>query len=724
MSTVRTPTRPCHASTEYDSWVPMKYRLVCGLVWVLTAAGCVFERAVENAVVPAEASAVPATNPQRFAQAYERLQREEYEPALTMFTDLATTYPQLLDYHLYYLGIIQARHDDAKAKPMFTRLLAEYPESVMSGEASLELGKILAHEGDYDAAISFLDRAAGAARTSTRYGGRLALAEVAEQRGDFSQAYRELMEVRRHGRGASAREARKSILRLRQRYRQLEPAGSELFDEVKLLLDERDYAAAALALERLQRESPTGIDPAAITRLEAETLLGRGRLEEGLAALWKVADDYPRTRAAPAALFRLASLLWNRDRDAAAMRAFEELRSRYPSDERVPDATYAIARIHDSAGREEEAIDAYAEVIRRFPRHDLTTESKWRIGWIHYRAARWDEATVAFADLAENNTGKRHEEGMYWRARAHENAGRTVRARGLYQQIVEPMKENPYAAYYSAWADARLRALGRRKRIAVPFASDGSQAIAPPATTEPVAPPTLPVFHVERWRELRAAGIDKLARLELAAVASQAPDDPAATRFLIDAYRSVDDFRQARAVANSSAVAAGLSARERRELLYPLGFWDEVTREAKTRRVDPIWVVSLMRQESMFDPTAISPVGARGLMQLMPATAERMAGEIGRNVRDEAELFEPELNVTLGTAYLRSLTDRFGKDTLTALAAYNGGENAAERWQRQFGMLARDEFVESITYRETRDYVKRVAGNYHVYRELYGARER
>src|SRR6185295_8250315 len=103
-------------------------------------------------------------------------------------------------------------------------------------------------------------------------------------------------------------------------------------------------------LERLQQASPPGVDPAEVARLEAETLLGRGRLEEGLAALWKVADDYPQSSAAPAALFRLASLLWNRDRDAAALRAFEELRSRYPRDSRAADALYAIARIDDSAG--------------------------------------------------------------------------------------------------------------------------------------------------------------------------------------------------------------------------------------------------------------------------------------------------------------------------------------------------------------------------------------
>lgn len=702
----------------------MKRRIVFCFVMLVTSASCAVERAAPEAVVPAVAkpsvSAVP--NPQRFALAYEQVRRRQYDPALAAFNELTVTYPQLMDYHLYYIGLIQARQGDrTDAQAKFTQLLAEYPQSVKVDEASLELGKILSQGGEYDAAMTFLERAAASDHAWVRHAGRLAVANVGEQRGEIDAAYRDYMALRRDAPGtATARDAKKAVARLRQRHPSLQPAGSALLDEAKLLLDERDYTAAALVLERLTKESPPGIDPAAVARLEAETLFGRGRLDQGLETLWRVADDYPRTSAAPAALFRLASLLWNRDRDAAALRAFGELRSRYPRDSRVPDATYAIARIHDSAGREQEALETYTEVVRRFPRHDLAAESKWRIGWIHYRAAHWDEATEAFADLAEDSRGKRHDEAMYWRARAHENAGRHERARELYRRIASDADDSPYAAYYAAWAKARLDLISRREPVAKPFAHAYDGSVAVPPVAEPSPPPSLPSFHVERWRELRAAGINELARHELARIAAGAPADEATTRFLIDAYRSVDDFRRARALAGRAGRAADLSARERRELLYPLGFWTEVSREATAYRVDPIWVVALMRQESMFDPGAVSPVGARGLMQLMPSTAERVAAEIGRTVDDESELTNPQLNITLGTAYLRSLNDRFGDDILKALAAYNGGETAVERWQRQFGALAPDEFVESITYRETRDYVKRVAGNYRVYRELYG----
>lgn len=668
-----------------------------------------------------------ATNPERFAQAYGWLRQAQYERALAAFTRLITSYPQLADYHLFYIGFIQARGGDpGAAQAAFTRLLADYPESVKADEASLELGKVLLQRREYTTAATFLERAAASKNGAVRNQGQLALAKVAEQRGDIQRAYESLMAIRRGARGtAAARDAKQAIVGLRRRYRQLEPQGTELVREVKLLLDERDYAGAAVGVERLQKAPPPGVSSEEIARLDAEALLGQGRFDDGLAALWKVADDYPRSSAAPAALFRLASLLWNRDRDAAAMRAFQELQARYPRDRRVPDALYAIARIHNSAGRDSEAIEAYRVVIRRFPRSDLAAESKWRIGWIHYRAGRWEDAAIAFADLAESATGKRHDEAMYWRARTHENAGRGDRARQLYGQIVTSTAGSPYTAYYGAWATARLQRLSRQTREAVaPFAATGGESITAPVNREPVAPPSLPPFHVDRWRQLRAAGVHELAREELVAIEENGSGDPETARFLIDAFQSVDDFRRARVLATRVGRAAGLSARERRELLYPLGFWAEVSRDAKMRQLDPLWVVALMRQESMFDPEARSPADARGLMQLLPSTAKRVAIELGGKPDADLDLTQPDVNIRLGMAYLGNLEGRYGGDMLKALAAYNGGETAVDRWQQQFGALAADEFVESITYRETRDYVKRVAGNYRVYREMYGTSKR
>ena len=101
------------------------------------------------------------------------------------------------------------------------------------------------------------------------------------------------------------------------------------------------------------------------------------------------------------------------------------------------------------------------------------------------------------------------------------------------------------------------------------------------------------------------------------------------------------------------------------------------------------------------------------------STAERTAERLGKTAA-VADLYEPSVNLDLGVAHLAFLRDLYGGDIIKVLAAYNGGEAAVAKWEQRFGGVAEDEFVESITYRETRDYVKRVMSHYRHYREIYG----
>jgi peptidoglycan lytic transglycosylase len=153
---------------------------------------------------------------------------------------------------------------------------------------------------------------------------------------------------------------------------------------------------------------------------------------------------------------------------------------------------------------------------------------------------------------------------------------------------------------------------------------------------------------------------------------------------------------------------------------YPLGFRDLVEREAAAHALDPLLVAALIRQESLFDSEARSPADALGLMQILPATGRRLAAESGAEDFSAAELYEPARNVALGTAYLRDLHDRYGGNLPRVLAAYNAGEAAVDKWQRRYPDVEDDEFVESISYRETRGYVKRVLQNRRLYEALYG----
>jgi soluble lytic murein transglycosylase len=155
-----------------------------------------------------------------------------------------------------------------------------------------------------------------------------------------------------------------------------------------------------------------------------------------------------------------------------------------------------------------------------------------------------------------------------------------------------------------------------------------------------------------------------------------------------------------------------------RTYLYPLGYWDAVLPAARAQGIDPLFVLAVIRQESLFDPEAESAAGARGLMQLMPATARRIAAEGGPPITRGA-LEEPATNVSLGVRLLARLLAHYEGSKVKALAAYNGGEDAVAKWERRYAGREPDEFVELISYRETRDYVKAVIQHYEIYRQLY-----
>jgi soluble lytic murein transglycosylase len=153
----------------------------------------------------------------------------------------------------------------------------------------------------------------------------------------------------------------------------------------------------------------------------------------------------------------------------------------------------------------------------------------------------------------------------------------------------------------------------------------------------------------------------------------------------------------------------------------PRGYEAIVRENARATGLAPGLVWALIQRESRFAPGAVSPVGAVGLMQLMPETARRIAQEMGDKDFDADRVREPEVNVRYGCRYLQGLLQRYGGRTGIAAAAYNAGEDAVDRWLRVRGDIAPDVFVEEIPYKETRAYAMDVQRDFALYGWLYGA---
>ena len=150
------------------------------------------------------------------------------------------------------------------------------------------------------------------------------------------------------------------------------------------------------------------------------------------------------------------------------------------------------------------------------------------------------------------------------------------------------------------------------------------------------------------------------------------------------------------------------------KLFYPLKYLERISEESK--KLDPLLIAALIRQESAFQETVKSRVGAVGLMQLMPATARLMDRRVKRR-----DLLKPEVNVRLGVRYFQMLVDRFNGDVELALASYNAGSEVVERWEKRYPTRNRLLFLDLMPFAETRNYVTLIGRNYYWYSRIYGS---
>ncbi|GAG61818.1 unnamed protein product, partial [marine sediment metagenome] len=154
-------------------------------------------------------------------------------------------------------------------------------------------------------------------------------------------------------------------------------------------------------------------------------------------------------------------------------------------------------------------------------------------------------------------------------------------------------------------------------------------------------------------------------------------------------------------------------------LYYPYGYKKLVLKYSNTYNLNPLFTLAIIRQESSFMPDAGSYAGAQGLLQIIPSTGKSIANQIGLENFNDSMLLDPEISINMGTFYLRQQLDNFNQSKIYCLGAYNGGPGAMSDWISRWGDKDTEEFIENIPYNETRDYIKKVMGNYYFYQMLY-----
>lgn len=327
------------------------------------------------------------------------------------------------------------------------------------------------------------------------------------------------------------------------------------------------------------------------------------------------------------------------------------------------------------------ALQTYQKVLTGYP--EDAEDALWGMGWTQYLSGDQRKAAETFSRLAETYGDPRY---LYWQARSVEAAGDD--AEGLYSRVMA--SEN---SFYAALAY-------ERNNKPMPGA-------APAAFTPDLSREKTPAE--ERVDMLISLDMRSEAVTELAAQCRRLSSLP-------DLVRSASLFQELGEYKRAIGLVAKIPYSERmHRFWYPRAFWETVEQNAQRNGIDPYIVLAVMREESRFDPSAKSPAGAYGLMQLMPQTAYRLDRSLKLGVTRPSQLTDAGTNIALGTLYLKKLSEEFNS-LPHALAAYNAGEVAVRSWQSRSTYRSADEFIEDIPYAETRNYVKKVLTSYSQYR--------
>ncbi|HKZ00971.1 MAG TPA: lytic transglycosylase domain-containing protein, partial [Pyrinomonadaceae bacterium] len=304
-----------------------------------------------------------------------------------------------------------------------------------------------------------------------------------------------------------------------------------------------------------------------------------------------------------------------------------------------------------------------------------------------------------------------------------ERSGKVAEARALYQALLVRYDAN----WYGYLAQQRLEGLRRAGNVQRSFPPDSlvGRAVSNLQTVtvgEESSEPEQSI-HLTKADELTNTGLDDWALEELAKASETNPTSPRVNLATARVYRSREDNVQAlnvlkKSYPDYSQMEPQELTREEWDVFYPLSYWSIIVGESRARKLDPFQVAGLIRQETIFNSRARSSANAYGLMQVLVPTARLTAKRYGFDTAITAErLFEPRLNIQLGTAYLRDQIDRFGRIEYVA-AAYNAGPIRVVRWRESLPADI-DEWVEAIPFRETRLYVQGVVRNRLQYERLY-----
>jgi soluble lytic murein transglycosylase len=661
----------------------------------------------------------------RIVRARIRIGKKDFAGAAELLnTSLVRDYSSLGDYALFMRAdALEQAGNKTEARASYEQLLHDYPASLRAREAALRAAGIALQTGN-GAGVPTLLKDLIAKNDAAAL---LLAAKERAQAGDSGQALAAYRRVYFFAPASS--ESAEAAAAIPQYSASLSPAtAEEAITRADMLYAAKRFSEATQAYADAFAKFPnTNNAQAQLHRGIAAA--GAKKTADAISALNSVPTSAGETRAE--ALYNLAQIYARARQWDQARATVQELQRSFVSSVFTPRALVSVGQVAEDAKNDADAAYFLRTAVNTYQGSGEVAQAQFNLAWMAHDAKNFSESskqlTEHLAYYADKNTDNRGRAG-YWAARDSERAGKLAEARALYQAMQGRYDANWYGYLAKQRLDAMLRSgVGTIPPKSFPADLVEARAIANLQTVT-VAEETAGANEdktIAKANELTNAGLDDWALEELAEVSASMPNSPKVNLAIAQVYRSQEDNVRAlnvlkKSFPDYSQMKPEELTREQWDVFYPLAYWDIIVQESRARNLEPFQVAGLIRQETVFNPRARSAARAYGLMQVLIPTAVLTAKKYGvdRPITEES-LYEPRLNVQLGTAYLRDQIDKFGRIEYVA-AAYNAGPIRVVQWKASLPADI-DEWAEAVPFKETRGYIQGVVRNRLQYQRLYDA---
>ncbi len=653
--------------------------------------------------------------------------------------------PVLADYAQFELGeTLYASGEYSAAVPEYYKVVIHHPKSILLPRADLMLGKSYFNLKNFSRAVKtfqhLIQRYPEAKEAAEA---RYFIAQALEKEGDWQAAYLAYGEVDlHHPLSYFGKKARLAVRELEKKHKKKLPAfrasADSLFKKGMTYFEQDDYELAANVFSRLAREYPRSKYIG-----KAWLMLGRAEMQTNnpaaISNLERAANFDGR------AYYYLGLAHGRRGNFDKAIASLQKLIDKHPDSGLADEAAYWAAYYRETAGDKAQAVADYYRVIKSYPYSKSAPAAVWRLGRIYYWAGDFKNAAYYLHLAQVYPAGEDTPRCYFFEAKALERLGNRAAALEVYNKLVERFDHTYYAyralerigpaaykpeSFSSEEFSFALNELdGKNEEELAAIMEIWEQTNAQTLNSENSSEARV---HLEKYKELMNLGLTRYAADEaryLVNITSDVEKDSLQTR-LGEALVQAGNYRTPIRFADRKVKAAVLAGKPQSlprkiwQLSYPKGYWKQVAEKAGRYKLDPYLILAVIREESRFNPKATSRSNAKGLMQIIPPTGRGIAKDLKLSRYRTQKLYEPTLNVEMGSYYLSNLIKNFSNNIYLALAGYNGGPNKIKRYVKTWyngdlGLVDIDEFIESIPGRETRLYVQKVMGSYFEYKRIY-----